>query len=203
MLFGMDGEGRKQHKNEQLSIRKAFKLVITALASVHASTRLAWSSCVASIDYYILLAKSSASHCREMILKVPTTVDRYVLCINSCDTVRSQAQLLILLQGVLISRGSSRSFKPGPGPYVGHGTLFEAMGTPYGGCGVPLSKAVDDNGTALPFVALNTNSMFEKGVECGRWVEITLMENCVDAGNKQWEPCAGGGALHLAHYQFR
>jgi hypothetical protein len=95
---------------------------------------------------------------------------------------------------------SSKPFEAGPGPYVGHGTRFGGMGSPYGGCGVPASKAMDDNGTALPFVALNTNSVFNSGVNCGRWVEITLKENCVGAGNNQWKPCVGGGALFFASH---
>jgi hypothetical protein len=96
------------------------------------------------------------------------------------------------MQGGL-ARKSRRPFEAGPGPYTGHGTLFGGMGTPYGGCGVPASKAVDDLGNPLPFVALNTNSMFSGGTNCGRWVKITLKENCVGAGNDQWKPCVGGG----------
>lgn len=68
------------------------------------------------------------------------------------------------------------------------------MGTPFGGCGVPPSKAFDDNGKALPFVALNTNSEFDNGANCGRWVEITLEENCVGGGNSAWSTCIGGCA---------
>lgn len=80
------------------------------------------------------------------------------------------------------------------GTKEGHGTHFTAMGTPFGGCGVPPAKAVDDNGKALPFVALNTNSEFSGGANCGRWVEITVGENCVGGGNDVWSICNGGSA---------
>ena len=53
------------------------------------------------------------------------------------------------------------------------------------------SKAFDDNGKALPFVALNTNTEFDNGSNCGRWIEVTLKENCDGGFNSQWEPCVG------------
>jgi hypothetical protein len=89
---------------------------------------------------------------------------------------------------------------PGKGKAVGdmkhaHGTHFDGMGSPFGGCGVPPEKAKDDNGKPLPYVALNTNSEFDDGSNCGRWVEITVGENCVGAGNSQWDICKGGSAL--------
>lgn len=74
----------------------------------------------------------------------------------------------------------------------GHGTHFAGMGSPTGGCGVPPGKAFDDNGKALPFVALNFNSEFASGSNCGRWVEIELGANCINAGNSQFSICNGG-----------
>ena len=79
--------------------------------------------------------------------------------------------------------------------FSAHGTYFHGMGIPIGGCGVPPSLAVDDNGKALPYVALNTNSEFSNGINCGRWVEITVKENCEGSGNAQWSPCNNGSAL--------
>lgn len=76
----------------------------------------------------------------------------------------------------------------------GHGTHFAGMGSPTGGCGVPPGKAFDDNGKALPFVALNFNSEFASGSNCGRWVEIELGANCINAGNSQFSICNGGRA---------
>lgn len=79
--------------------------------------------------------------------------------------------------------------------YSAHGTYFHGMGSPIGGCGVPPQLAVDDAGTPLPYVALNTNSEFSNGVNCGRWVEITVKENCEGAGNTAYSICNGGSAL--------
>lgn len=76
--------------------------------------------------------------------------------------------------------------------FAGHGTHFDGMGSPFGGCGVPPELAVDDVGTPLPYVALNTNSEFATGANCGRWVEITLKENCEGAGNTAYSICNGG-----------
>jgi hypothetical protein len=78
------------------------------------------------------------------------------------------------------------------GKFTGHGTHFDGMGTPFGGCGVPPEKAKDDAGTPLPYVALNTNSVFDGGSNCGRWVEIILGENCEGAGNTAYSICDGG-----------
>ena len=87
---------------------------------------------------------------------------------------------------------SSGGYKKMGGVKSGHGTHFAAMGKPYGGCGVPPGKAFDDNGKQLPWFALNTNTEFNNGVNCGRWVEIKLGKNCVGAGNSQWSICNGG-----------
>lgn len=85
--------------------------------------------------------------------------------------------------------------------FSGHITHFDAMGVPHGGCGISMERSVDDNGKKLPFLALNTNSLFENGANCGRWVEITLEENCDGGGNGQWSICQGG-STHLIHSTF-
>lgn len=82
------------------------------------------------------------------------------------------------------------------GSKTGYGTWFTAMGQPFGGCGVPPGKAVDDNGKPLPFVALNTNSEFQNGANCGRWIKMVVGDNCQGGGNLDWEVCRGGSA-HL------
>jgi hypothetical protein len=67
-------------------------------------------------------------------------------------------------------------------------TFFQGIGLPVSGCGVP-PEFVND----LPFVALNTNSEFSSGSNCGRWVEITLGQNCVGGSNPiDGPPCNGG-----------
>ena len=84
--------------------------------------------------------------------------------------------------------------------YEGYGTDFEAFGQPYGGCGVPEDLLFDDNGNKLPYVALNVQNtniahevlprpiqqqtkigMWDNGKNCGRWVEITVGNDCKGA----------------------
>ena len=83
-------------------------------------------------------------------------------------------------------------------PVTGLGTFYEAIGLPISACGVPPEKLVDDNGNTLPFVALNTNSMFGSGEHCGRWVKISVGNNCLHGHNSQWSVCEGGSALLLS-----
>ena len=59
------------------------------------------------------------------------------------------------------------------GRRAGYGTFFHGMGSPFGGCGVPPWKAADDNGKPLPFIALNTNSEFQNGGNCGRCARLS------------------------------
>ena len=78
----------------------------------------------------------------------------------------------------------------------GFGTYFDGFGIPYGGCGVPQDFYSDDNGKAIPFIALNTQNtqlkaeglsppiigekqgLFADGKNCGRWIRFWPKENC-------------------------
>jgi hypothetical protein len=102
--------------------------------------------------------------------------------------------------------------------HQGLSTFFDGMGSPYGGCGIGAQNAVDDTGKPLPFVAVNTLNpsapmtyfgpgkdeawneayvgMFQVGANCGRWMKITLGENCVGGGNGD-TPCTAGGGARL------
>ncbi len=84
--------------------------------------------------------------------------------------------------------------------YDGHATHFEKLGEPYGGCGVP-TEFVDSDA----FVALNVFNKpntgpsdferpikpadmalmgeFKNGKNCGRWVKVTILEDCVGGPN--------------------
>lgn len=77
------------------------------------------------------------------------------------------------------------------GSRTGYGTWFTAMGQPFGGCGVPPSKANDDNGKPLPFVALNTNSEFKNGANCGRFV-LSVFSSVLQAPGS----CLCVGGMH-------
>ena len=83
------------------------------------------------------------------------------------------------------------------GTKIGHGTYYNAIaeaGTssevPVSGCGVPPSYYAEKG---IPFCALNTNSMYEGGANCGRFVEITVGKAC-GGGHGQYSVCDEGGA---------
>lgn len=113
---------------------------------------------------------------------------------TSFSSVTPRSVAVACSLALALPAAAARQLMQSTGPFSGTGTFFEAMGAEVGGCGYPREKAVDDNGKALPFVALNTNSEFDNGANCGRWVEITLGKNCVNAGNSQWSVCNGGCA---------
>ena len=101
---------------------------------------------------------------------------------------------------------------------TGFGTHFDAVGSPYGGCGVPGEWLVDDTGKAIPFVALNTQyssvsspmslepvpanelGMFNNGLNCGRWITMTLGKTCLGGSNTANEVCIINGTSGLANY---
>jgi len=84
-------------------------------------------------------------------------------------------------------------------PYQGVATHFEALGTPYGGCGVPPELVETDNYVALnvyaspgvgtmwtrPLKGADTvhMGMFANGTNCGRWLKVTIGEDCIDGTN--------------------
>lgn len=84
--------------------------------------------------------------------------------------------------------------------FRGYGTDFEKLGEPYGGCGVPESLLFDENGKKLPYIALNVQNtsieeqvlprpikdaskvgLYNNGKNCGRWIEITVGNDCRNA----------------------
>jgi len=105
------------------------------------------------------------------------------------------------------------SATPTPEQYTGNGTWFTALGSPYGGCGVPQEYIDSQN-----FVALNVQNdpgnytltlsrpisptgeyagdigLWDNGLNCGRWVHITMGDNCngTNDGNQDLSFCRGG-----------
>jgi len=84
--------------------------------------------------------------------------------------------------------------------YQGVSTHFEALGTPYGGCGVPPDLIDSEHFVALNvFVGPNTGSSdftrpivgadtvhkgeFNNGKNCGRWIKVTINEDCIGGVN--------------------
>jgi hypothetical protein len=105
------------------------------------------------------------------------------------------------------------SATPSPEVYTGNSTWFTALGSPYGGCGVPQAYIDSQN-----FVALNVQNdpgnynltlsrpisttgpdaadigIWNNGLNCGRWVHITMGSNCEGTNDgSQDEPFCRGG----------
>lgn len=80
------------------------------------------------------------------------------------------------------------------GPVTGNATYFDALGSPYGGCGLPQTQLDTQN-----FVALNVYNtpgdynfyprplagadlarmgIWNNGLNCGRWVQVTVGDYC-------------------------
>ncbi len=81
------------------------------------------------------------------------------------------------------------------GSHTGNATWFSGLGSPYGGCGVPQANLDSQFFVALnvqntpgnystflsrPITAQNASSigMFSNGLNCGRWVQVTIGNNC-------------------------
>jgi len=100
--------------------------------------------------------------------------------------------------------------------YTGNSTWFTALGSPYGGCGVPQANLDSQN-----FIALNVQNdpgnyalqlsrpissafandigLWNNGLNCGRWVHVVMGANCQgtnDGGQNQ--PFCRGGAGWVA-----
>ncbi len=90
----------------------------------------------------------------------------------------------------------ARAINPGgtPSPVTGNATWFSGLGSPYGGCGLPQANLDSQN-----FLALNVQNspgnytnlprpipaadaaeigMFDNGLNCGRWVQVTIGNYC-------------------------
>jgi hypothetical protein len=105
---------------------------------------------------------------------------------------------------------------PSPETYTGNSTWFSALGTPYGGCGVPQQYLDTQN-----FVALNVQNdpgdytlflsrpisseyaseigLWDNGANCGRWVHVTIGDFCEGMNDgEQDEPFCRGGTGWVA-----
>jgi hypothetical protein len=81
-----------------------------------------------------------------------------------------------------------------PSPVTGWATWFTGLGSPYGGCGLPQANVDSQNFLALnvqnspgvytnlprPIPAADASEigMFDNGLNCGRWVQVTIGDNC-------------------------
>lgn len=76
----------------------------------------------------------------------------------------------------------------------GLSTYTTFVGSPTSACGVLPTKLKDSMGVALPFVSLNTPGPYNRGKNCGRWIKITIGDNCVGGSNTDSAVCIGGSA---------
>jgi hypothetical protein len=81
-----------------------------------------------------------------------------------------------------------------PSPVTGNATWFTGLGQPYGGCGLPQADLDSQNFLALnvqnspgvytdlprPIPAADASEigMFDNGLNCGRWVQVTIGDYC-------------------------
>ncbi len=97
-----------------------------------------------------------------------------------------------------------------PSPVTGNATWFSALGGPYGGCGLPEASVDSQNYIALnvqnspgvysdlprPIPAADAAEigMWDNGLNCGRWVQVTIGNNCtgVNDGAQNQPFCRNG-----------
>jgi hypothetical protein len=88
----------------------------------------------------------------------------------------------------------ARALPPPTAPVTGNATWFEALGSPYGGCGLPQSVLDSQDFVALnvyhtpgdyafyprpiPESLADKVGMFDNGRNCGRWLQVTVGDIC-------------------------
>jgi hypothetical protein len=104
-----------------------------------------------------------------------------------------------------------------PTPVTGYATWFTGLGSPYGGCGLPQANLDSQN-----FLALNVQNspddytnlprpipaadaaeigMFDNGLNCDRWVQVTIGDNCTGINDgAPDEPFCRDGSLVADQY---
>jgi hypothetical protein len=113
---------------------------------------------------------------------------------------------------VVLGQLPAHAIDPGntPTPVTGNATWFTGLGSPFGGCGLPQSALDSQDFLALnvqnspgnysnvprPISAANAAllGMFDNGLNCGRWVKVTIGPNCngTNDGAPNQPFCRGG-----------
>jgi Cellulose binding domain len=109
---------------------------------------------------------------------------------------RTAAVFVAAGAAVVLGQLPAYAITPGgtPAPVTGNATWFTGLGSPYGGCGLPQSALDSQNFLALnvqnspgnysdlprPISAANASElgMFDNGLNCGRWVQVTVGNFC-------------------------
>jgi len=118
---------------------------------------------------------------------------------------------------VLLGQLPAFAIDPGgtPTPVTGNATWFTGLGSPYGGCGLPQSALDSQNFLALnvqnspgnysnlprPIPAADASEigMWDNGLNCDRWVKVTIGPNCNGTNDgAPNEPFCRGGSGYVA-----
>jgi hypothetical protein len=108
---------------------------------------------------------------------------------------------------LLLVFGGVRAFAD---PVVGNATYFDALGSPYGGCGLPQAQLDSQDFVALnvyntpgdysfyprPLAGADLSKMglWDNGLNCGRWVQVSIGDYCtgVNDGAQSQAFCRNG-----------
>lgn len=129
-----------------------------------------------------------------------------VLVVAACAAV----MLAQLPAGAIVVSGT-------PSPVTGNATWFSGLGGPYGGCGLPQANVDSQNFLALnvqnspgvytllprPIPAADASEigMFDNGLNCGRWVQVTIGNFCTGVNDgAQNEPFCRNGSWVADQY---
>lgn len=100
-------------------------------------------------------------------------------------------------------------------PVTGNATYFDALGAPYGGCGLPQGQLDSQNFVALnvyntpgdynfyprPVTDASKIGMWNNGLNCGRWVQVSIGDYCngVNDGAQNQAFCRNGSWVSDAY----
>src|SRR3954451_17360971 len=101
----------------------------------------------------------------------------------------------LLLGYIQLQPANAAVAPPSPSaPATGNATYFDALGAPYGGCGLPQAELDTQNFVALnvyntpgdynfyprPLTGANTSKIgiWNNGLNCGRWVQVEISDFC-------------------------
>jgi Cellulose binding domain len=128
-------------------------------------------------------------------------------------TLRFAVSVAVACAAVLLAQlpASAIDVSGTPSPVTGNATWFSGLGGPYGGCGLPQANLDSQNFLALnvqnspgvytnlprPIPAADASEigMFDNGLNCGRWVQVTIGNYCTGINDgAQNEPFCRDGS---------
>ena len=128
-------------------------------------------------------------------------------------TLRIAVSVVAVCAAVLLAQlaAGATTVSGTPSPVTGNATWFSGLGGPYGGCGLPQANVDSQNFLALnvqnspgvytllprPIPAADASEigMFDNGLNCGRWVQVTIGNYCTGVNDgAQNEPFCRNGS---------